>query len=266
MLRQVVLFEGEAAPVNRGGVLEASGIDDLWESNGTAGGTVDLAGINGTTGLFPSSFGFINGIALFDGEKPGGGGIALWETNGTTAGTFALTGISGALLFDGPDASGQAGLWVTNGTVAGTSEISGTSGVAPSDLTLYNGKVLFDGYQTLFVTNGTAAGTQEITGISGAPTSLYPSDMTVYNGKVLFDGAGGQGLWVTNGTAAGTQALTGISGAGSDGLFLEIDPEFTVINGEVVFAGTNTASDVGLWVTNGTAAGTPQINGIGNGE
>jgi ELWxxDGT repeat protein len=64
---------------------------------------------------------------------------------------------------------------------------------------------------------------------------------------------------VTDGTAAGTFELTGISGAFTDG----IDPAgFTFFNGEVLFAGFDTADHQGLWVTNGTAAGTFELTGI----
>ena len=97
------------------------------------------------------------------------------------------------------------GLWVSNGTAAGTHELTGiagadSSGLAPSDLTVYNGEVLFRGLDQsgrpqLWVTNGTAAGTHEVTGIAGAATTVAgfdPSGFTVYNGVVLFNGTDSQ--------------------------------------------------------------------------
>ena len=83
---------------------------------------------------------------------------------------------------------------------------------------------------------------------------------TVLNGEALFagDDANGQvGLWVTNGTAAGTHELN-VSGAstgavGGSGAHLE---GLTVFNNEVLFWGTNASGIEGLWVTDGTAAGT----------
>ena len=36
----------------------------------------------------------------------------------------------------------------------------------------------------------------------------------------------------------------------------------TVFNGEALFNGANTAGHLGLWVTNGTAAGTQELTGI----
>src|SRR5262249_60401645 len=59
--------------------------------------------------------------------------------------------------------------------------------------------------------------------------------------------------------------VTGISGANTtfDLISLnEEDPDLTVFNGKVLFAGLDTANQIGLWVTDGTAAGTHEITGI----
>ena len=179
--------------------------------------------------------------------------LELWETNGTVVGTHELTGISGANT---------------------TGIIGGISGLIPSGLTVFNGEVLFEGADTsgnfgLWVTDGSAAGTHELTGISNAFSSgLNPQDMTVLGQEVLFAGinANGQlGLWATSGTAASTHELTGISGANASGIFfntLPLNPDFTVFNGEVLFEGTDTSGNLGLWVTNGTAVGTHELTGI----
>src|ERR1700722_17136785 len=86
---------------------------------------------------------------------------------------------------------------------------------------------------------------------------------------VLFDAVGtggGYDLWITNGTAAGTTEIggeknAGVSGAGSNGLNANY---FVSFGDGVLFAGDDAASDVGLWETNGTAAGTSEIGGLGN--
>jgi ELWxxDGT repeat protein len=145
--------------------------------------------------------------------------------------------------------------------------------------------VLFNGLNAanqhgLWVTDGTAAGTHELTGISGASSGGlfnwfpggYNPDFTSFNGEVLFQGkdtSGNLGLWVTDGTAAGTHELTGISGANSGGIFILTGfgdvppPDFTTFNGELLFRGVDAAGQAGLWVTDGTAAGTHEITGIG---
>jgi ELWxxDGT repeat protein len=235
MIRQIVLFQGQTA---------ADGLG-LWETNGTVAGTYELTGISGADayGLQPNGFTVFNGAVLFVGYDSNAV-YGLWETNGTAAGTYELTGISGR--------------W-TQG-----------QGFHPTDLTVFNGEVLFTGDDAsgnygLWVTNGTAAGTQELTGISGAnATGLNAYGFTLFNGEVLFtgdDASGNYGLWVTNGTAAGTQELTGISGVSTQGQGLH-PTDLTVFNSEVLFNGEDANGANGLWVTNGTAAGTQELTGI----
>src|SRR5262249_41654331 len=89
-------------------------------------------------------------------------------------------------------------------------------------------------------------------------------NLVMFAGK---DAAGNNGLWVTDGTAAGTHELTGISGTYSGGLFggsTGFPPDFTAFNGKVIFSGLDAAGNIGLWVTNGTAAGTYELTGINN--
>jgi ELWxxDGT repeat protein len=296
--------------------------DGLWVTKGTAATTFQLTGINGanTSGVFDvliPNLVIFNSEVMFNGSDAAGD-TSLWVTNGTAAGTSELTGISGAstngldvqgmvvlggeVLFDGFDAAGVDGLWVTNGTGAGTHELTGISGTDSSglflggagyiypDFAVFNSEVVFTGYDAagnlgLWVSNGTATGTHEVTGITAgfvSPDGLpNPTDFTTYNSEVLFAaGSGGNGsqsggLWVTNGTTAGTSELggsnnTGISGAYPIGLFYgsaiasTFDPDLTVFNGKVLFEGLDSGTHYGLWVTNGTAAGTTEIGGLGN--
>jgi ELWxxDGT repeat protein len=231
---------------------------------------------------------------LFDGYGTGNNWY-LWVTNGTAAGTYALglpwypyssggdlTPFGNELVFVANTLSGgrsrDLDLIITNLTAAGTYNLTSNypggypSGVDASDPTVFDGEVLFSGVVTgqvsgqgLWVTNGTVAGTGPLTGVIGAaPDGLQPADLTVFNGEVIFQGidtAGTAGLWVTNGTAAGTYELTGISGiyTSAEGL---LPTDLTVFNGEVLFAGVDSAGKVGLWVTNGTAAGTFEVTGI----
>jgi hypothetical protein len=239
--------------------------DNLWVSNGTAAGTFEVGGsdADGISGAYAGGLDPVYMTALpFDGD----------------------------VLFDGTDTAGHQGLWVTNGAAAGTYELTGISGastngifwpaVDPSFADVKLDEMVFAGtdtagHQGLWVTDGTAADTYELTGIGGAYSGgLEPSFMTSFDGEVLFDGldpAGNAGLWVTNGTAAGTYQLTGISGAftGVAGVFSGgLGPGYmtvfdgTVVGGEVLFEGGDTAGNEGLWVTNGTATGTYELTGI----
>ena len=64
-----------------------------------------------------------------------------------------LTAFHNEVLFNGWNAAGAHGLWATDGTAAGTVEVTGITGAAstgvnPSDITVENGKALFNGVDT----------------------------------------------------------------------------------------------------------------------
>jgi ELWxxDGT repeat protein len=241
---------------------DTSGNNGLWITNGTAAGTHEVTGISGaySGGIFfnaPPDFTVFNSEVLFEGADASGG-FGLWMTNGTAAGTTEVGGIA-------------------NSGVSGASSF----GLDPFYFTVFNGEVLFAGLDAseqtgLWITDGTAAGTMEVggianSGVSGASSfGLDPVDLTVFNSEVLFaglDASVNNGLWVTNGTAAGTFEVIGISGAYSGGVCNEEfggPPDLAVFNGEVLFNGRDTSGNNGLWITNGTAAGTTEVGGIAN--
>ncbi len=236
----------------------------LWATNGTAAGTTEIggladAGVSGasSTGLNPANMVAFGNEVLFEGSDDSASGIGLWETNGTAAGTTEIGGLSDA----------------------GVSGVS-SFGFQPSNMVAFGNEVLFEGQDSaghfgLWETNGTAAGTTEIgglsdAGVSGASASgLQPANMAVFGGEVLFEGAdsaGHAGLWETNGTAAGTTEIgglenAGVSGASSTGLQ---PSQMVAFGGEVLFQGFDSAGHFGLWETNGTAAGTTEIGGLGD--
>ena len=133
----VVLFAGDTT----------GGENDLWETNGTAAGTFELAGDDylGSPGLQPNNLTVYNGEVLF---AAGDAGNYLWVTDGTAAGTHAvlhvfvsdLTVYNSEVLFSGTANGFNPGLWVTDGTAAGTHELTGIAeagarGLLPQDLT-----------------------------------------------------------------------------------------------------------------------------------
>ncbi len=301
MVQDVVLFEGIDAN-NRTGLWvtngTAAGTFEL-----TTSGQPPVPGTPPITGEAP--YGFLpdpavsldltvfNNQVLFVGRY-GQTNYGLWTTDGTGAGTVQLANISGAnaagiftqatspdftvyngeVLFNGRDnaATPLQSLWTTNGTAAGTQEVTGINGAAstgvnPTDMTVFNGSVLFNGvdtagHQGLWVTNGTGAGTQELTvGSTASTTGIDPTDMTVLNGMVLFNGVdanGLSGLWAWNGTSA-TELVAGGGTSSTKGL----NPtDMTVFGNEVLFNGLDQNGDPQLWVTNGTVAGTYQLTGV----
>jgi lipopolysaccharide export system protein LptA len=276
---KLVAFGSEA-------LFEDSGTN-LWVTNGTSAGTSKLTvnGANTVVGLNPQHVTPFGSKALFMGLDSNYH-ENLWVTDGTSGGTSELTvvgasstglfafgssnfGVLGSeALFEGADTSSTPGLWVTDGTSSGTSEV--LSFIAPTDLVTFGTKILFassDG--SLRVSDGTASGTSEIvTGLA------VPQDLTVFGNKVLFVAGSptSRNLWVTDGTAAGTSEIT-VAGAGPEGLFVQVTgqffsdaplpPGFVVLGSEVLFAGQDANGGLGLWVTDGTPAGTSELSVAG---
>jgi hypothetical protein len=111
---------------------DASGTTGLWVSNGTAGGTSEIAGEQGAYSLNPNDLTSLNnGEVVFNGVDSSGN-IGFWITNDTSAGTYELsslwpvniTVLGTNVYFAGYSyASEGTGLWVSNGTTSGTTEI-----------------------------------------------------------------------------------------------------------------------------------------------
>jgi ELWxxDGT repeat protein len=144
------------------------------------------------------------------------------------------------VFFNGTDGSSQPSqgddLWVSDGTAAGTFAVGGARSVG-------------------------------VAGASGA--GLNPSSITPLGGGVLFNGINSQfrgGVWFSNGTAAGTYEIgglnsSGVAGVPSGGLFAT---NITVFGDKALFINQNVNDINGIWVTDGTAAGTFELGGPEN--
>ena len=192
-------------------------------------------------------------------------------------------------VFVGEDVGGLYNLWVTDGTSAGTTELTvpkASSGglfssdfVYSPDFTALGGKALFAGFDVngsnnLWVTDGTSAGTSELAVAGGWSGGLFGStlvtiDLTVFGKRALFAGYDAKlydTLWVTDGTSAGTSELVVAGATPGYGLFGgggDYGPEFTVLGGKALFQGGGANYHVNLWVTDGTSAGTSELNVTG---
>ena len=255
----------------------ANGVRGMWVSNGTKAGTHRVTGIKNAYpgGLDPSLFKTYAGMVLFDGASShlGSPVCGLWITKGTAGSTYELGGVD-------------------NREIKNANTTGGLLAYAQG-FTLFNGAAYFDGYDAagnigLWRTNGTVAGTYEIQPIVGAfkvgspGTDIQPDYMCVVGNEMFFGGADLQdaqyGLWVTNGMAGGTIE---IGGQGNKGVknspyknamnpTVGIGPtDITAFDGKAMFAGTDNTvglngyytDTVGLWESNGTAAGTTEIGG-----
>jgi ELWxxDGT repeat protein len=252
------------------GQIDSSGAYGLWVTDGTAAGTAEIGGLgsSGIPGILAGDF-----------------SLSFNSQNGT---------VGSRALFEAPDSTAFPGLWVSDGTVAGTYEVGGLGGAgfatasltnfSPNDVTAFGSKALFQAHDTnnnigLWITDGTTAGTSNIgglnsAGITNAGQNFDPTDFTVIGNKVLFDATDASGqttLWVTDGTAAGTVEIgglnnKGVSGAAPGGIAgigttINLRTSFTANGNYATFAALDSANQYGLWVSDGTVAGTHELSG-----
>jgi ELWxxDGT repeat protein len=206
----------------------------LWESDGTAGGTTMLTDINASHGgLNPKTITAVGNTVYFS-ASDGADGIQLWSSNGTSTvmvtdanpglGFFPqdLTNVSGTLYLVGYNASDGYQIYTSNGTAGGTvmvADINGTAGSNPTDLTVVGGTVYFNatesGYGSqLWESDGTSSGTVMVADIGGA-TSANPSNLTNVDGTLFFSAytsAYGTQLWESDGTSSGTTMAVDVNG------------------------------------------------------
>jgi len=118
------------------------------------------------------------------------------------------------------------------------------------------------GYK-LFKTDGTTAGTQPLHQVSISDRTAKP---VIMKNKLYFqgnDGVHGQELWVSDGTQAGTKMLIDIQSGGTTSnakvrLLHAVEDKLFFV------ADTNGSGVYGLWVTDGTQAGTVEVDSSGN--
>lgn len=152
-------------------------------------------------------------------------------------------------------------LWVTNGTAEGTRRLNthgGTPAIVPNPTqtgpfaALASGRVLYMGYDPatgveLYSTDGTDAGTDLVADLSPGPFSSSISFLHSA-GNIAYFSSGGF-VWRTDGTAANTFVL----GQWSSMKFLNVGAATYFISPDA------NAATRGLWITDGTTAGTRRL-------
>jgi len=270
------------------GASDAEHLGELWITDGTAAGTRLVRDIKpGEGSSFPADFFAVGGSVLFTAQDPAGNFRQIWKTNGTAAGTVRVSGFPtynfipqglqgtttpGRLFFAADDGVHGKELWMTNGTAAGTRLVANLDGVdhggsKPQNLMTAGGTLYFfadDGVHgpELWKSDGTDAGTELVHEFLPGPGALaqpivnLPADL---GGTLVFMGSLGlsTAFYRTDGTDAGTYALTPENVRVAD---ISENLVLPVAGGKAFFKAGRLESGDELWVTDGTLAGTRELD------
>jgi ELWxxDGT repeat protein len=224
------------------------GILELWRSAGTAG-TAERVEVLGSGSAFDGTMprGVALGERLFFGAADAVSGLEPWVTDGTADGTFLL-----ADVFPG--------------------ELGSLSWYVPQRLVSAAGEVAFfamhpDDDWALWASDLTTAGTGRVADldqqVSGVPTALLlGSNLRAgpFGGRLIFgadDEETGIEPWITDGSEAGTELLADVApGSSSPGYQNSSYPVAILADGGLAAITSNS----GLWVTDGTPAGTIELD------
>lgn len=214
---------------------DATNGNELWKSDGTAGGTVMVKDINpGTNSSTPGSFIIANNTLFFRCDD-GINGNELWKTDGTSSGTVMVKDIN-----------------------------PGTASSFPSNIKVINNILYFsakpDTTMSLWKSDGTAAGTVKIKDFKSLDNFINFNDTLVFSGN---DSINGTELWKSDGTAAGTVMIKDINaGAGSSREYPAYSQE--VLSNMLYFVAFDSINGYEIWKTDGSATGTVKISTFSN--
>jgi ELWxxDGT repeat protein len=263
---------------------DGPGGNELWKSDGTAIGTVQVKNIApGSGNSNPNYLVALGGILYFSASDSVNGN-ELWKSDGTSPGTVMVkdirTGavssnpqelvVAGSLVFFRAfDDTGDEELWRSDGTDPGTFRLGdiwpGPTGSQPTLLTAMVSNLFFrasDGVtgHELWASDGTMPGTLMVANIGPGGANAGIQDMIAVGSTLYFDASDGaihgNELWTSDGTGAGTMMLKDIApGASFPG-------QFTAVGSVVFFTANDGSTGEELWVTDGTSGGTVIVSNI----
>jgi ELWxxDGT repeat protein len=202
--------------------------NELWKSDGTVNGTINIKDINPLNkSSSPSSLTKFNDTTIVFTANNELIGRELWKTNGTSLGTVLIKDI-----------------------------LVATGGSNPSNLIYCNGYIFFVAYtlgfgKELWKTNGTNAGTELVNDINPGSANTNFGEFVVLNNKLYFTANtpihGGE-LWVSDGTEQGTAMLKDINIGSGDS-----NPRnLKALGNYIYFSANNGTQGLELWKSNGT--------------
>ena len=182
---------------------------------------------------------------------------------------FAAAGSSVAFL--GYDTSDNPGLFTYNTATGVSSEISvpnlNSAGLTATSLIADGNDVFFanedaNGAVDLFVLNATTGVVSEVSVAGASAGGLNPVEFVALSGEVVFGGLDSSNhpqLYGYN-TSTGAVSEISVTGEASSGLHPQI---LTMVSAtEAEFYGSDSDGSEGLWVTDGTTAGTSLIQAL----
>lgn len=268
----------------------------LWQSDGTEGGTTRVLPANPDADLTAGELENVNGTLYFHGtsriDETGHRSTGLWKSNGTAAGTVEvksfstgtggsslpahLKGVGNLVFFAGSPADDLSSiLWVSNGTEAGTQPVGNIrigENFLWSSIDL-DGTLYFAGNDggdiELWKSNGTDAGTTRVKDINASGSS-EPFSLVHIGHTLYFAANAGQGpaLWKSDGTDGGTIPVkdTSVAARGAfDELFYYNPPPNShtlAVGDRLFFAADDGARGAELWASDGTMSGTRLVKDI----
>jgi ELWxxDGT repeat protein len=278
---------GPFAGIDADSIIIFSGYTDttgfeLWKSDGTAAGTVRLKSIRPTSaGSNPQAFIMYDSAVYFIADD-GTNGAELWKTDGTESGTVLvkdvrsgsngsnineLTVANNLLFFTADDGTNGTELWVSDGTASGTTLLDvrpGSTSSSPGNLFSADSLLYFtadDGTHgfEVWISNGTS--TTLLKDIRPGSDGSGPSSFASLGGYVYFsaDSSGAPAkLWRTDGTAANTHYFFDVNYGFS----------FVSVGSRIVFIAlpASTTNGFHIWSTDGTTAGTNEVEDFLPGE
>ena len=263
---------------------------ELWITNGTAGGTTMVKDINTvSTHSSPRGFTEFNGKVYFS-ANDGINGTELWVTDGTANGTTLVKNISigasssevsdlivfqGKLFFEAYNAATGYEMWSSDGTPDGTTLFKDIRPGSDSSNLHYpivlGDKLLFtaddgtNGYE-LWSSDGTPTGTTMLKDIYTGPDMSYPLSMKKIGDFVYFfasDATTGTEPWKSDGTSSGTVRIADIRTGPSGSFFFGGDNARFRQYGEtvIIFAddGVNGAEP---WISGGSITGANLLSDV----